>query len=214
MAVSGDVKLRVYNEALRILGSRRLASLTEDREPRRVLDDAYGPAGEGVVSCLEAGDWNFATRTREAVYDPGIEPSFGFRRAFAQPDDLVRLTTLSLDGHFASPLTARHYTDEGGYWLADHDTLYVRYVSDDGDYGLDSSKWSMAFRKYLSGFLAFECCERITNSTQHLQKAKRIMEEARAHAKSRDAMDEGVKFMPAGTWVSSRGWGTRDWRAR
>lgn len=214
MAVSDEVKLRVYNDALRILGSRRLASLTEARDPRRHLDDAYGPAGEGVRYCLEAADWNFATRTVEAAYDPGVEPGFGFRRAFARPDDFVRLTSLSRDGYFVEPMTARHYTDEAGYWLADCDTLYIRYVSDADAFGFDSGKWSIAFRKFLAGFLAFECCERITNSTDNLQVAKRIMDDARTHAKSRDAMDEGTKFMPPGSWVMSRGSNMRDWKAR
>lgn len=213
MAVSGDVKLRVYNDALRILGSRRIASLAEDREPRRALDDAYGSDDEGVRSCLEVADWNFATRSVEGAYDPGVEPTFGFRRAFAKPDDLVRLTALSADPYFVVPLVARQFTDEAGYWFADYDTLYVRYVSEGDDFGLDSGKWSMAFRKYLSAFLAYECCERITNSTDHLQKARRLMDDARTHAKSRDAMDEGVKFLPTGSWVAARG-RSRSWKTR
>jgi hypothetical protein len=42
-------KLKLYNDALGILGERRLASLTENREPRRVLDEVWD-AGKGVVN--------------------------------------------------------------------------------------------------------------------------------------------------------------------
>ena len=41
MAITNSDRLDVYNGALRRLGSRRLASLTENREPRRVLDDIW-----------------------------------------------------------------------------------------------------------------------------------------------------------------------------
>ena len=32
-------QLSLYNNALTVLGERKIASLTENREPRRVLDD-------------------------------------------------------------------------------------------------------------------------------------------------------------------------------
>lgn len=204
MAISSDVKLSVYNDALRILGERRIASLTEAREPRRVLDDVYA-SGDGVRHMLEMADWNFATRSVQAEYDPSVEPAFGHRRAFSKPDDVIRLTSLAGDEFFSRPLTALQYTDEAGYWFAGWDTLYVRYVSDGDAFGFNSGAWPMSFRKLLSGYLAKESCERITNSTQKLAAADRIMRNALAHAKSRDAMDESVKFAPTGSWVASRG---------
>lgn len=210
MAISSDVKLSIYNDALRILGSRRIASLAEDREPRRVLDDAWGSAGDGVRYVLEMADWNFATRAVEAAYEAGIEPDFGFRRAFLKPDDIIRVTSIAVDEFFRRPLTSLEYGDEAGYWLAEHDTLYIRYVSDDDSWGFDSGKWPMSFRKLLSGYLAYEACERLTNSTQKMAAADRVMQDALKHAKSRDAMDEGVKFAPAGSWVTSRGGWRRD----
>ena len=42
-------KLSIYNGALRAIGERRLASLTEDRASRRELDDAYDDV---VANCL------------------------------------------------------------------------------------------------------------------------------------------------------------------
>lgn len=204
MAVSSDVRLAVYNEALRILGSRKLASLTEDRKPRHLLDDAFGSDNAGVISCLERADWNFATRTVKAEFDPGVEPPFGYRRAYSKPNDFVRLTTLSADEYMRDPMTHEDYNDEAGYWFSDIEPLYVRYVSDGDDFGLNSGNWPRSFKQLLAAYLAEETCEAITNSSEHLAKARGIGKEALAHAKSRDAMDEGVKFPPIGRWVTSR----------
>ena len=44
-------KLTVYNETLGLLGERKLASLTEQREPRRVLDGFWD---QTVAYCLDA----------------------------------------------------------------------------------------------------------------------------------------------------------------
>lgn len=205
MAITDDVKLRVYNRALRILGSRKLASLTEDRKPRRLLDDAWGANNEAVETCLEHADWNFASRTVRGAYDPSHETEFGFRRAYQKPDDFVRLTTMSADEYMRSPFTAEDYSDQHGYWMCDHDLIYIRYVSSGDDYGFNSGLWPESFVDYVAGYLAVEIAESLTNSTEHLKKAERAKRDAMTHAKSRDAMDEGTKFPPEGAWVRARG---------
>lgn len=208
MAISNTDKLDVYNGALRRLGSRRLASLTEAREPRRVLDDIWNN-GALVNYALERGEWNFALRSVQGAYNTGISPGFGFRRAFDKPDDFRRLAALSADEYFRIPLTAHQYTDEGGYWLSDQDTLYIRYVSSHDSYGYDSSRWTESFRYYLECCLAYEACERITNSGAKLEKVEQQMRSYLSQAKSTDAMQEGVKFPPRGAWASSRSIGLR-----
>ncbi len=208
MAISSDVQLSVYNEALRMLGERRLAGLAEAREPRRVLDDAWTGA---VAYALEQGDWNFAIRSSEVAWSPDFETSFGFRRAFAKPFDFVRLSSLAADEYFRIPLVDAQYVDEAGFWLSDFDTLYVRYVSSGDAYGFNSGGWPETFKKYLAAYLSAECCERITNSTQKRDRAERAMKMALTDARSSDAMNEGVKFAPPGSWVMARGggWGAR-----
>lgn len=204
MAVTDTVKLAVYNEALRVLGSRRLGSLTEEREPRRVMEDIWGSDNRVVLDALEEADWNFATRTVFMSYSTSVEPDFGFPRAYEKPDDLMRLTSLSPDDRFRNVLRAEQYADEAGYWFTDFDELYAKYVSSDDLYGLDDAKWTQAFRKYIAGCLAYEACERITNSTNKQNQAAFMKEQGLKGAKSRDAMDEGTKRLPQGSWSSAR----------
>ena len=52
MAITNSDRLDVYNGALRRLGSRRLASLTENREPRRVLD-GFSPSVMRIISEMQ-----------------------------------------------------------------------------------------------------------------------------------------------------------------
>lgn len=207
MAITDATKLAIYNGALRRLGSRALASLAENREPRRVMDGIWGASSEVVAGALERGEWNFAIRTVEGVYSSSVEPGFGFRRAFNKPDDFRRLASLSADPYFRHPLTNDSYIDEATYWFTDYDVIYIRYVSDDGDYGFNGAGWTEAFKDYLECKMAWEACERITNSTSKKDRLDRDMGIALKTAKSHDAMGEGVKFAPSGSWSRARGEG-------
>jgi hypothetical protein len=104
---SGSVsQLFIYNEALGHLGERRLANLSENREPRRVLD-SYWP--DTVAYCLSQGLWKFARRTVRADSDASMTPQFGFNFMFAIPVDFVRVIVVSTSPNMDPPLcsTAR-----------------------------------------------------------------------------------------------------------
>lgn len=202
-----SVKLRLYNGALRRLGERKLSSLTEARKPRRVLDTIWGGDNEVIHYCLERGDWNFAMKSAEGSYSTSVTPSFGFQRAFTKPEDMKRLSALSASATLTPPLTNDQYRDEAGYWYADVETIYVSYVSDADDYGLDASKWSEQFKEMVELKLAYEACDEITNSERKLQRLDAQLRAAMKSAKSHDAMAEGVKFPPRGSWVAARGGG-------
>lgn len=203
MAVSSDVKLSIYNGALRRLGSRRLASLTENRKPRRVLDDVWG-ADAAVKLALEKGEWNFAIRTVKMDYSTSVVPEFGYKRVFSKPADFCRLATLSTSEYFTNVLVDTDYKDEAGYWLTDNDVLYARFVSSGDDFGMDSSKWTESFKEFLEAYLAWDACEAITNSTSKRDRQERDMMKALSSAKSADGMSEGVKFLRRGSWSTAR----------
>jgi hypothetical protein len=204
MAISSDVKLRIFNKALYHLGSRALASLTENREPRRALQEMWGANNEAVVYALERGDWNFAMRSSKLLPEIGVTTDFGPSLVYLKPTDFARLNGISYDENFGITLTASQYKDEGPYWVTDYEPIYVRYVSKDPDYGFNSGQWSQAFIEYVAAYLAFNACERITKSTSLRDYIGGIMMRELSNAKSRDAMDEGTKFPQSGHWSRSR----------
>lgn len=193
-------KLSLYNGALHIIGDRKLASLSENRESRRVLDDIWDRGA--VRFCLEQGFWNFAMRTVAIEYSPSVEPPFGYRYAFDKPVDWIRTAALCQDAYFNVPLTA--YSDEAGFWFADLSPIFVQYVSDDLAYGGDFSLWTESFRRYVEQYLASRGCERLSQNASKQEKIDGDMKRILGNARSKDAMNSGARFMPRGTWTRSR----------
>jgi len=193
-------KLGLYNEALFLLGERKLTDLTEDREPRRVLDSVYD--ADAIRTVLEMGQWDFATRTVEIEYSASIDPEFGYQYAFEKPTDLVRLTALCNEPYFSVPFV--NYRDERGYWWADDQTLYASYVSDDEEYGGDLSLWPASFARMFALYLAVKACPRIPASESKLERLQKDFKKQRLEAESRDAQGGPAKFAPQGSWASAR----------
>ena len=199
-------RLGSYNEALGALGERKLASLAENREPRRVLDDYW----DGVVAyCLQRGYWKHAKRTMRIEASPSIAPAFGPRYAFEKPADLVRVYLVS-DNEGMTP--GFSYVDENGVWYADVDTIYVTYISSDPAFGMDLSLWGEMFTQYVNARLALKAYGRIPSNT--VSKAELVAEEKRAMnvALGIDAMEGPPVAAPRNSWVTSRGGGAN--RAR
>lgn len=193
-------QLSLYNGALRLLGERKLGSLSENREPRYLLDDVW--ADNGVRYCLEQGQWNHAMRTSSLEYDSGVEPDFGYSRAFAKPGDFVRLAGISDNDQFAGPFD--RYEDESGYWFADVDTLYLRYVSDGTGFGLDLSLWPETFTRYVQAHFAAEISRRLTSGASKTRDIEALAQRRLTDARSKDAMNEPTRYPPRGNWVRAR----------
>lgn len=193
-------RLEVYNMALLLCGERSLSSLTEDREPRRTLDQAWNSGG--VNLCLEEGQWRFAMRTVEIDYDPSIEPSFGYQRVFNKPDDWVATSAVCSDEYFSAPLTA--YTDEGDQWYADLDTIYLKYVSNDVDWGMNMGKWPQSFADFVSAHLASRVIMKLADSEDKLKMILSTREKFKREAKNAAAMAEPTRFAARGTWSRAR----------
>ncbi len=192
--------LSLYNGALRNCGERKLASLTEEREPRRLLDDIWDDGAVRYV--LELGQWNFGVRTSQLTYSPSVSnPGFGYRYAFDRPTDLVRLIGISGDEYFSMPLT--EYQPEGSYFWCDLDTIYLRYISDDDAYGADLSLWPQSFVKLFESYLARELGPRLKNFSD-MDRINAEFKVKLADAKAKDAMEGPSAKSPPGSWVSSR----------
>jgi hypothetical protein len=197
-------QLGLYNGALRVLKERKLASLSESREPRRLLDDAWddGQTGGAVKYCLEMGFWTFATRTVQLDYSPSVEPPFGYRFAFDQPEDMVRVCGIWSDEGFINPLL--RYKDERHFWFTDIQTIYVSYVSNDPEYGADLSLWPESFAKLVEAYLAREIAGNLTQGESKVAAAEQNWKQAKLDARSIDAMNKPTSFPPPGTWNRSR----------
>lgn len=197
-------KLSIINAALSHLKERRV---TEDEpvEAWREMD-AWWNGGDIRDEWLNAGYWNFATRTSKIERNTALTPPFGYSYTFDKPSDWIRTARVASDEYFNSPLT--RYDDESSYWFADVDPLYVSYVSNDASYGYDFAAWPELFTRFCEFDLAKKAMNRVGN-LDRAEKADLVAMHRRAlvDARNKDAMNEPAKFPPFGSWVRSRSQG-------
>lgn len=193
-------RLKIYNSALTICGERHVADLTEDREPKRLLDHVWD--NDGVDACLEMGQWKFAMRSVRIDFDADVTPDFGFNRAFTKPDDWVVTSAFCYDGHFTNPIT--RYVDETGFWYSDVDEIFVRFVSNDASYGNDLSLWPATFEDYVAAYFASKIIMKLT-SDENKRNSVLVWEDKKLKiAKNKDAMAGPQQFPAPGNFVNSR----------
>lgn len=200
MAIDPAARLQLYNGALLMIGSRRLASLSENVESRLVLDQVWD--NNALKRVLQHGFWKHAMRTVKISYDPDYTPAFGFTRVFDFPEDFVKLYSICSDEFFTNPILM--YQDDGSKWYTDLDEIYVRYVSDGDDYGLDVSKWPESFTEYLEGYIALKSVKRITDAKVDADDLKADVQRLKIRAKNEDALREPVQFTVPSGWSVAR----------
>jgi len=193
-------RLEIYNDALVICGERVLASLTEDRKPRRLLDHVWD--NDGVDACLERGQWKFAMKTVKLDIDTDVTNDFGYRNAFSKPDDWILTSALCSDEFFTAPLL--RYEDENNYWYAEIDEIYVKYVSNSTDYGQNLGLWPATFADFVAGHFAKKIILSLTQDAAVRQEVDAEYKERMMLAKNNDAMAGPQKFPAPGDWVNSR----------
>lgn len=202
-------KLQLFRDALRICGAASIATLVDEIEGRRLLDEVWDNGG--VRKCLERGAWKFAVRTQMLDYDPSISPAFGFTRAFLKGSDWVTTTAICNDEFLRSPLL--NYVDEVGYLYANEDIIYVQFVSDDAAFGGDLSTWTGTFSDFAAAYFASQIIHRLTASAQLVtmllgpdmsgERRGYLVEKLRT-ARSKDGMQGPTRFLPTGAWTRSR----------
>ncbi|MFK0687989.1 hypothetical protein ACFX5Q_07260 [Mesorhizobium sp. IMUNJ 23033] len=198
-------QLSLYNGALIKLGQPRLAALSDEGKARRALDAEYAKT---VKACLEAAFWNFAMRFVQMEATQSATGDFGYRYVFDKPDDWLRTAGVTTDPYGKVPLL--DYDDRANWLLADNSVIYLRYVSNDQDYGLDLGLWPQTFVDYVETCLAWATCEEVTGSSDRKDKLEKARDKAKYKASNTDAMNEAVtRYPPPGRLVQSRGSSSR-----
>lgn len=205
-------RLKLYQGACMLCGIRGIADLTVREEARFLLDEVWND--DGIKHCLEQGQWIFAICASRLDYDTAIAPAWGYRRAFAKPDDWVNTSAVCQDEYFRVPLLG--YSDEVGFYFADLDQIYVKYVSNGANYGQNLARWPASFTEYVKAYFASKIIYRVSASAERREEMMHprtgILEQARLTALNRDAMAKATQFPARGSWTRSRaGRGISTW---
>lgn len=159
-------KLSVYNNALYVLGERRLASEYEDREPRYVLDEVVGLDNYGAI--LELTKPHFAVRSAK-LSGPVVSAVHSLDQVYTFPVDYLsplggegvhgQNCSFFSDEDFNDPID--RYIIEGRTVACDVATnIFVRYISKTPSF----EEWTPLFAKLASAYLAREAASRLNPS--------------------------------------------------
>jgi hypothetical protein len=152
-------QLTTYNLALVHLGERKLAALTENREPRRVLDDAWTTIPQ---YCIAQGMWYFGMRTSGALVQ--VAGDLGYAHGYTKPSDLIHVFSIGDNVGF-NPQSISDYLDHGNTIYSNAAQLFMRYLSNDATNGaMNLTNWSPSFTRYVAAALARYTCVRITGN--------------------------------------------------
>lgn len=199
-------QLSIYNGACLALGETALTGAggvpTEARESKFLLDSVWDGTA-GLADCLSDGFWKFAIRSIQWSYDPSVTTSFGLRYAFSVPTDYVRTYACCSDPYFAVPYL--DYRMEGrDLAYSDLQTMYLRYVSSDVNFGLNLSNWTLNFTRYVELYFAWRISPKILQSQAKVDALEKRMNKMLTEARSLDAMENPTEQPAVGSWVRSR----------
>ena len=200
-------KLRLYRSSVLLLKQNAVdLAVTDDDAFVNTLDLIYD---EVLAFCLAAGDWNHATRTASIEASSDVTPEFGYSFAIEKPDDYAgRIVAISGNDRFNPPLDDYH-EDGGlsGFIWCDADPLYLRWISNGSDYGLNLGAWPPAFERYVEHELAWRIAGTLTNmSAAEKEEFRKERNRSLRDAQAKDARNQGAQPLPMGRLVQSRGW--------
>lgn len=196
-------QLTIYNGALMNVGETALASLTEARESRYLLDNVYN-SGEGFDDCLSEAYWKWSLRGVQWTADTSVTPAFGYRFAFTEPTDYLKTYGIFQDELFTNPLY--DYRVEGrGYTYANIQIIYNVYVSNDINYGRNLANWTPNFNRFVELYFAWRIAPKVfQGDVKKMAVLEKRLHDVRTDAKSLDAMEGPTEPTAPGTWVRSR----------
>lgn len=183
----------IANDALQLLGQKRISSLTEASPTARTCNRTYETARDAE---LRAHPWVFAI-DRSALAADSTAPAWGRANAFQLPSDCVRL----LPPYPEDNLASRDWQVEGRKIYTDDDSpLYVRFIKsvtnvDDMD---------PLFRRALAATMALLMCEELTQSNTKKADITTFRKDTLAEARRTNAIESRPAVTPEDPWLAAR----------
>jgi len=199
--------LPIYNDALQLLGLRRMTTISDERSDRTELDAALD--SRLVRSMFEDYPWNWARITVKSEENTRLETDFGYECVHEKPEDLIRLDGVFRDEYCRTPL--KNYADEGRVLLCNDDTIYLKYVPD--TYVGQPASWPASFARLVAALMAEQAEPNIEMIRPDVRRNLPEKVVRRRHdATSNDFMQSPPQRINTGSWVRARQGGTRNSR--
>ena len=192
----------IANRALTILGQELIIDLTDDTNRARTLQSMY----EAVRDAEFARHRWRHTLKRASLAALGADPAFDFAHQYQVPSDFIRLIpggdimkVADLNDYRTS--TNEDWSIEGQMILSNLAApLRIRYIAR----VIDTATWPPSFCESFAARLAFEACERITQSDTKKETCWRQYRAALREAVRARALEVSPQSMSESSWVTAR----------
>jgi len=194
------VWLRIYNDALMILGQLKITNVNDDSHRRSILDTSVD--SELVSTILEDIGWHWAITSRRLNNDPSLEPEWGYRYAFRLPDNLHRFDGVWYDEYMKVPV--REYMDEDGILFCSDQEIFIQYV--DSRFITDPESWTASFRRFVASKMAYDVCNDVSLNLSNIQKqhVMSVYDKREREIKAIDAQQSPPLILTQGNCLRSR----------
>lgn len=183
----------IWNRALQKLGAKRVVSATEDSVNARECAACYDVLRDSLI---ESHSWSFSIE-RFALAADAVAPAWGRANSFQLPAGCLGVVPPYPEDN--SPY--RDWVIESGKVLTNESApLYVRCKMQ----VTDVNRMHTLFREALSCLMAFEMCEKLTQSNSKKESLREDLNKAIANAKKRSAIESVPVQPPEDTWVTGR----------
>lgn len=184
----------ICNLALQRLGAKTITALTDDSVNARECNRVYAHARD---SELRAHPWSFA-RKRAQLAASSTAPAFEYARAFDLPSDFLRL--LPNNGRLGQVVQDDLQIESGQILTNDGAPLNIIYIARI----TDPNTFDQGFIDLLVARVAFDLCEKITQSTKKFEIMNLQYQEAKATARRVNAFERPAQEAPADPWITAR----------
>jgi hypothetical protein len=184
----------ICNLALQRLGAKTITALTDDSVNARECNRVYAHARD---SELRAHPWSFA-RKRAQLAASSTAPAFEYARAFDLPSDFLRL--LPNNGRLGQVVQDDLQIESGQILTNDGAPLNIIYIARI----TDPNTFDQGFIDLLVARVAFDLCEKITQSTNKFEVMNLQYQEAKATARRVNAFERPAQEAPADPWITAR----------
>lgn len=181
-------KTKIANNAILILGEKRIISLNDNTKAAKVINDLYEGCRDAL---LEEANWKFAIK-QVALATLTSTPLFGYSTISQLPSDCIRILKTEGNVEYRRMQDTVH---------SNSDPLTVEYLYKETDEG----KYSALFAKALAYSLAKEASIRLTEDKTLRAEIEKGAKETLSKARFFDSVGGGTTdVVSADEWTDSR----------
>lgn len=188
----------IVNSALVKIGEDSIVDLDQNSRAARAARRQYPVLRDALIRRYR---WNFAIE-RVTLAPEAAQPPFGFTNKFMLPADSIRFLGIFDENELQQNYTASRipHKVEGGFILADDDTLPIFYMRRVTNVAL----FDPLFSEALAWFLGIDLSFILTTTRKVREDAVVGFKDAILAAKRADAIEGSPEVIEASEWLDSR----------